>query len=200
MIYSSLLLLQSSFWQDEPSSPSPPGFSSHPPSGAQPQGRRLWGLHISAWQVGQSCKNFPQSSTLLFWNVTSCKLNPTNFSYLSRNGHWSTSLFTIILLSLQVPCNTSQRRWSQSSKDWSSIQEVLQTTKAEGKQVFSKSDLYKHNLVKIYRFCYYLGGTADAATGNLGAMSKPLSWGMPRFFWNTLVFTWLFLTASLLQW
>jgi len=29
------------------------------------------------------------------------------------------------------------------------------------------------------RFCYYLGGTADAATGILGEMSKPLSWGMP---------------------
>jgi len=33
--------------------------------------------------------------------------------------------------------------------------------------------------LKENRFCYYLGGTADAATGNLGAMSKPLSWGMP---------------------
>ena len=27
--------------------------------------------------------------------------------------------------------------------------------------------------------CYYLGGTEDAATGILGEMSKPLSWGMP---------------------
>jgi len=33
--------------------------------------------------------------------------------------------------------------------------------------------------LKENRFCYFLGGTADAATGNLGAMSKPLSWGMP---------------------
>ena len=30
-----------------------------------------------------------------------------------------------------------------------------------------------------HRFCYYLGGTKDAATGILGEMSKPLSWGMP---------------------
>ena len=29
------------------------------------------------------------------------------------------------------------------------------------------------------RFCYYLGGTKDAATGILGELSKPLSWGMP---------------------
>ena len=27
--------------------------------------------------------------------------------------------------------------------------------------------------------CYYLGGTEDAATGTLGEMSKPLSWGVP---------------------
>lgn len=33
--------------------------------------------------------------------------------------------------------------------------------------------------LKENRFCYYLGGTDDAATGNLGVMSKPMSWGMP---------------------
>merc|ERR1711944_97173 len=33
--------------------------------------------------------------------------------------------------------------------------------------------------LKKNRFCYYLGGTADAATGILGEMSKPMSWGMP---------------------
>jgi len=29
------------------------------------------------------------------------------------------------------------------------------------------------------RLCYYLGGTEDAATGILGQMSKPMSWGLP---------------------
>merc|ERR1711992_318178 len=33
--------------------------------------------------------------------------------------------------------------------------------------------------LKENRFCYFLGGTADAATGILGEMSKPMSWGMP---------------------
>ena len=33
--------------------------------------------------------------------------------------------------------------------------------------------------LKENRFCYFLGGTADAATGILGEMAKPLSWGMP---------------------
>lgn len=32
---------------------------------------------------------------------------------------------------------------------------------------------------KENRFCYYLGGTEDAATGILGEMAKPLSWAMP---------------------
>ena len=33
--------------------------------------------------------------------------------------------------------------------------------------------------LKENRFCYFLGGTEDAATGILGEMSKPLSWGVP---------------------
>merc|ERR1719365_580613 len=33
--------------------------------------------------------------------------------------------------------------------------------------------------LKENRFCYFLGGTADAATGILGEMAKPMSWGMP---------------------
>merc|ERR1712045_985653 len=32
---------------------------------------------------------------------------------------------------------------------------------------------------KENRLCYFLGGTADAATGILGEMSKPMSWSMP---------------------
>lgn len=29
------------------------------------------------------------------------------------------------------------------------------------------------------RFCYYVGGLEESATGSLGDMSKPVSWGMP---------------------
>lgn len=32
---------------------------------------------------------------------------------------------------------------------------------------------------KEQRFCYYLGGVEDSATGILGELSKPLSWSMP---------------------
>lgn len=27
--------------------------------------------------------------------------------------------------------------------------------------------------------CYYLGGVEESATGTLGDMSKPMSWGLP---------------------
>jgi len=32
---------------------------------------------------------------------------------------------------------------------------------------------------KDARFCWYVGGAEDSATGILGEMSKPVSWGMP---------------------
>jgi len=32
---------------------------------------------------------------------------------------------------------------------------------------------------KENRFCYYIGGVEDSATGILGEMSKPVSWSMP---------------------
>ncbi|CAG5051835.1 unnamed protein product [Parnassius apollo] len=32
---------------------------------------------------------------------------------------------------------------------------------------------------KENRFCYYLGGLEESATGILGELSKPLSWSMP---------------------
>lgn len=37
----------------------------------------------------------------------------------------------------------------------------------------------KNLKLKENRFCYFLGGTEDAATGILGEISKPLSWGKP---------------------
>lgn len=40
-------------------------------------------------------------------------------------------------------------------------------------------DFCKDLKLKENRFCYYLGGTDDAATGILSEMSKPFSWGMP---------------------
>ncbi|XP_044260285.1 mesencephalic astrocyte-derived neurotrophic factor homolog [Tribolium madens] len=40
-------------------------------------------------------------------------------------------------------------------------------------------DFCKNTRNKENRFCYYLGGLEESATGILGEMSKPLSWSMP---------------------
>nr|WPO04149.1 mesencephalic astrocyte-derived neurotrophic factor-like protein [Gryllus pennsylvanicus]WPO04150.1 mesencephalic astrocyte-derived neurotrophic factor-like protein [Gryllus pennsylvanicus]WPO04151.1 mesencephalic astrocyte-derived neurotrophic factor-like protein [Gryllus pennsylvanicus]WPO04152.1 mesencephalic astrocyte-derived neurotrophic factor-like protein [Gryllus pennsylvanicus]WPO04153.1 mesencephalic astrocyte-derived neurotrophic factor-like protein [Gryllus pennsylvanicus] len=37
----------------------------------------------------------------------------------------------------------------------------------------------KTSKAKENRFCYYLGGLVESATGILGELSKPLSWSMP---------------------
>lgn len=37
----------------------------------------------------------------------------------------------------------------------------------------------KYSKSKENRFCYYLGGLEESATGILGELSKPLSWSMP---------------------
>lgn len=44
---------------------------------------------------------------------------------------------------------------------------------------FRFKEYCKNLKLKENRFCYYLGGTEDAATGILSEMSKPFSWGMP---------------------
>lgn len=68
-------------------------------------------------------------------------------------------------------CISVLTRFSETlSKDDKSNQEVI--TKQFKK--YCKDLKLKEN-----RFCYYLGGTDDAATGILGEMAKPLSWGVP---------------------
>jgi hypothetical protein len=60
-------------------------------------------------------------------------------------------------------------------RDTLSSEEAAVPAKIDGKfRKFCKDLKGKEN-----RFCYFLGGTADAATGILGEMSKPMSWGMP---------------------
>ncbi|XP_050306130.1 mesencephalic astrocyte-derived neurotrophic factor homolog [Anthonomus grandis grandis] len=40
-------------------------------------------------------------------------------------------------------------------------------------------DFCKGVINKENRFCYYLGGLEESATGILGEMSKPMSWSLP---------------------
>nr|XP_022906393.1 mesencephalic astrocyte-derived neurotrophic factor homolog [Onthophagus taurus] len=53
-------------------------------------------------------------------------------------------------------------------------------TKKEPKLIEEKfKEFCKTVKNKENRFCYYLGGLEESATGILGEMSKPLSWSMP---------------------
>ena len=85
------------------------------------------------------------------------------------------SLFASVVVSLKAGecevCISVLDRFSQTlSKEQKSDPKAIE-------KEFTK--FCKPLKTKENRFCYFLGGTADAATGILGEMSKPLSWGMP---------------------
>ena len=95
----------------------------------------------------------------------------------------STLVFSVLLFSLLVSLAASlkagdcevcisviDRFWNTLAKDQEGDPKAIEKEFVK----FCKPLKTKEN-----RFCYFLGGTADAATGILGEMSKPLSWGMP---------------------
>ncbi|XP_067638216.1 mesencephalic astrocyte-derived neurotrophic factor homolog [Eurosta solidaginis] len=53
-------------------------------------------------------------------------------------------------------------------------------TKKDNKKIEEKFKTFcKKQKNKEHRFCYYLGGLEESATGILNELSKPLSWSMP---------------------
>ncbi|XP_036325157.1 mesencephalic astrocyte-derived neurotrophic factor homolog [Rhagoletis pomonella] len=53
-------------------------------------------------------------------------------------------------------------------------------TKKDHKKIEAKfKDFCEKQKNKEHRFCYYLGGLEESATGILNELSKPLSWSMP---------------------
>ncbi|CAG9831668.1 unnamed protein product [Diabrotica balteata] len=55
-----------------------------------------------------------------------------------------------------------------------------ESTRKDPKKIETEFKKYCKGLKnKEHRFCYYLGGLEESATGILGEMSKPLSWSMP---------------------
>lgn len=59
--------------------------------------------------------------------------------------------------------------------------EALSSKERENPSVIEKrfKERCKESKGKENRLCYYLGGLEESATGILGEMTKPLSWGMP---------------------
>ncbi|KAM0734377.1 Mesencephalic astrocyte-derived neurotrophic factor-like protein [Formica fusca] len=59
-------------------------------------------------------------------------------------------------------------------------QTLTEDIKSDPKKIETKFREYcKGTKSKENRFCYYLGGLEESATGILGELSKPLSWSMP---------------------
>ncbi|CAG9857761.1 unnamed protein product [Phyllotreta striolata] len=57
---------------------------------------------------------------------------------------------------------------------------LSEDVKKDPKKIEAKfKEFCKGSKNKENRFCYYLGGLEESATGILGEMSKPLSWSMP---------------------
>ncbi|BFF89964.1 mesencephalic astrocyte-derived neurotrophic factor homolog [Drosophila madeirensis] len=68
-------------------------------------------------------------------------------------------------------CIKTVRRFAASLDD---------ATKGDYKQIETEFKKFcKAQKNKEHRFCYYLGGLEESATGILNEMSKPLSWSMP---------------------
>lgn len=68
-------------------------------------------------------------------------------------------------------CIKTVRKFSESLDD---------ATKKDPKRIEDKfKDYCKVSKGKENRFCYYLGGLEESATGILGELSKPISWSMP---------------------
>ena len=83
---------------------------------------------------------------------------------------WAPEVFSLKAGECEVCISVLDRFKATLSKEEQSDQKAIEKKFVK----FCKDLKLKEN-----RFCYYLGGTADAATGILGEMAKPMSWGMP---------------------
>ena len=92
-------------------------------------------------------------------------------SYKSTNTTSFYFAFFLITTYIFLVCISVLTRFSDTlSKEEKSDKNAIE----KGFKKWCKAAKLKEN-----RFCYFLGGTEDAATGILGEMSKPLSWGVP---------------------
>ena len=83
---------------------------------------------------------------------------------------WAPEVFSLKAGECEVCISVLDRFKATLSKEQASNQKAIEKEFVN----FCKDLKLKEN-----RFCYFLGGTKDAATGILGEMAKPMSWGMP---------------------
>jgi len=84
------------------------------------------------------------------------------------------SILSISQLTKAQDCEVCQNVIKQLSDTLSA------TEKSDPSAIETKFKKYcKTAKNKEQRFCYYVGGAKDSATGIIGEMTKPMSWGMP---------------------
>lgn len=60
------------------------------------------------------------------------------------------------------------------------VEQLDPSAKSDPKKIENEFRKFcKNSKGKENRFCYYLGGVEESATGILGELSKPISWSMP---------------------
>ncbi|EAA07858.3 mesencephalic astrocyte-derived neurotrophic factor homolog [Anopheles arabiensis] len=92
-------------------------------------------------------------------------------------------LGTVCLILFLLPHSTALREGDCEVcvKTVNTFMETLSDeTKKDTKRIEDEFRAFcKKSKNKEQRFCYYLGGVEDSATGILGELSKPISWSMP---------------------
>lgn len=96
----------------------------------------------------------------------------------------NTSLVLALFIIIGLTYTTTALRKDECEVCISTVEKFVNTLTDDIKKYTKKveaafKDFCKHTKSKENRFCYYLGGLEESATGILGELSKPISWSMP---------------------
>ncbi|XP_054004349.1 mesencephalic astrocyte-derived neurotrophic factor homolog [Hylaeus anthracinus] len=96
----------------------------------------------------------------------------------------NSSLLLTLFICIGVICTVTALRNDECEVCISTVQKFVNTLSDDVKKDTKKietafREFCKGTKSKENRFCYYLGGLEDSATGILGELSKPVSWSMP---------------------
>jgi len=96
----------------------------------------------------------------------------------------SSVIFSFALLSIVLVQSASALKRDDCEVCFSVIEKFGETLsddeRKDPKKIETRFRAYCKDIKgKENRFCYYLGGLEESATGILGEMSKPMSWNMP---------------------
>ena len=95
----------------------------------------------------------------------------------------TSSLLTLSMV-VGIICAVSALKNGECEVCISTVEKFVNTLSDDAKKDTKEievafKDFCKGTKSKENRFCYYLGGLEESATGILGELSKPISWSMP---------------------